>query len=206
MSSTIIDGLATTGYVDTAISNINIPTKLSEFNNDVGFITLDSISEIGGVTSAQVSAIVEGYNYTTSAQVSSIVEGYGYQTAAQVSAIASGYVSGPTNKQVLSTVNSNQITYDETVDIFKTTYTGSTLTLNTVTVPAGSLNAGEVATFEEWITTNNDIPSADFSAGSNIFVGEIPSALLSSKTHVFTRRLVNNGGTITQFVSFAYEF
>ena len=123
-----------------------------------------------------------------------------------LSAAGGGGGATATNKQVLSTVNGNQITYDSTVDIFKTTYTGSTLTLNTVTVPANSLNAGEVATFEEWISLNNDIPSASFDKGSNVLVGEIPSALLSSKTNVFTRRLVNNGGTITYYVSFAYEF
>ena len=186
-------------------------------------------------TSAQVSSIVEGYGYQNAAQVSAIASGYAggevptkvselindvgyitlasvptdYTTSAQVSAIASAYAQqadGMTNKQILSTLNSNQITYDSTVEIFKTTYTGSTLTLNTVTVPANSLSAGEVATFEEWISLNNDIPSADFSAGSNTLVGEIPSALLSSKTNVFVRRLVNNNGTITQYVSFAYEF
>lgn len=165
---------------------------------------------------------------------SQLINDSDYQTAAQVSAIASAYGGGggginatklsqlqndvgfvtiddvsrrdKTNKQSVDTPVSNTITYNSTIDIFKTTYevSNDAITLNTVTVPAGALSAGEIATFEEWIYTANSFSTVNF--GSNVLIGEVPSTFLAATNHVFVRRLINNNGTIEQYISFAYEF
>lgn len=110
-----------------------------------------------------------------------------------------------TNKQRVSTVNGATITYDSAFEVFKTTYTGGDVTLNTVTATTSQIGNGEIATFEEWITFSSAVTS--ISEGSSItLIGEWPSQIDNTKTHVLVRRLVNNAGTITQYVSYAYNF
>lgn len=189
-SGAIVSGLATTGWVtgwveEHSTSPLSGGTNI-EIANDVVNCTLSAVSDLTN----DVGYLVEG----DLSAVSEFANDIGYLTESDLS-----------NKQVLSTSNSDQITYDSAIDIFNTFYivSNDAITLNTVTVPAGSLGVGEVATFEEWIYTDNSFTTVD--AGSNVFIGEVPSSFAAATNHVFVRRLVNNGGTITQYVSFAYE-
>lgn len=111
-----------------------------------------------------------------------------------------------TNKQRVSdpTPAVTIIDYNPAYEIFKTTYTVSdgAIELSAVTDTSGLLTNGDVATFEEWITTASDC-TATVATGINL-IGEIPD-LTSGNYHVFVRRLVKTGNTVTQYVSFAYE-
>lgn len=111
-----------------------------------------------------------------------------------------------TNKQRVNTVNGSTITFDQSYEVFKTTYAVSAIVLNPVTVTTSQVGNGEVATFEEWITLTGS-GTTTFEVDSNItLIGEWPSEIDNTKTHVLVRRLVNNAGTITQYVSYAYNF
>jgi hypothetical protein len=147
-------------------------TKVSQLQNDTGFITLASIS--GG-------------------DISIFNNDIGYITANDV-----------TNKQRVLSVGGATITYNSAYEVFKTTYSGGAVTLNAVTALTSQIGNGEVATFEEWITFEGEVTS--ISQGTNTLIGDWPETIDYTKTHVLVRRLVNNGGTITQYVSYAYNF
>lgn len=57
-----IDGLATEQYVDDAIADIDIPTDVSELNNDAGYITNSALS--GYATETYVDNAVDGITTT----------------------------------------------------------------------------------------------------------------------------------------------
>ena len=109
-----------------------------------------------------------------------------------------------TNKQRVYSVGGATITYSPSYEVFKTTYSGGSVTLNAVTALTSQIGDGEVATFEEWITFSSSVTA--ISEGTNTLIGEWPSSIDNTKTHVLVRRLVNNSGTITQYVSYAYNF
>ena len=210
------------GYISIDLAH-SIPTGVSQLTNDVGYATSSYVTGAieaatsGLATKEELQAVddrltaVEA-DYTTSAQVSAIVEGYGYTTSAQVSAIASGYATGGgstvelTNKQSNSFVTGTVIDYDPTIDVFKTHYTvtSDAISLSAVNVTTSQLSSNEIATFEEWAYTNDDFTTVNIGNGVTL-VGDLPNQFLSAAYHVFTRRLVNVNGTINQYISFAYE-
>lgn len=206
-------------------------SAVSQLINDVGFVTEPRVSAIasayaqggGGTTYTAGSGItIDNGTIKTNLVAGSNVTFSVNDNAVTINATGGGGGGGSsdlsdynndvpfitaediTNKQRVNTVNGSTITFDQAYEIFKTTYTGGDVTLNAVTVTTSQVGNGEVATFEEWITFSSSVTS--LSEGTNTLVGEWPSSFDNTKTHVIVRRLYNNNGTITQYVSYAYNF
>ena len=203
MSATIINGLATTDDIaDMATTG---------WVKEQGYLTGVDLTNYVTYTLFKATAITN--DFKTAPQISAIITGYGYQTADQVSAIASGYAGGGsspveiTNKQSNSFITGTVIDYDSSIDVFKSKYTvtSDAISLSAVNVTTTQLSSNEIATFEEWIYTDDSFTTVNVPEGVTL-VGEFPSSFISAAYHVFIRRLANIKGTINQFISFAYEF
>lgn len=222
-------------------------TKVSELQNDVGFITsgdvnamatpstvysllsagpnielnkddntgITTITAGAGVSVQNISGLLSSANNNLTIEPSGDVilftatgggGGGGGATDTSDLTNGAGFITSSdiTNKQRVSTVNGDTITYNTSFEVFKTTYTGGSVTLNAVTALTSQIANGEVATFEEWITFSTAVTA--ISEGTNTLIGEWPAEIDNTKTHVLVRRLVNNNGTITQYVSYAYNF
>lgn len=221
------------GYIEVSLAN-PIPTNVSDLTNDAGYATSAQVSAIasgyaGGGGGASYTAgsgividngviatnLIAGSNVTFSVSNNAVTinatggGGGGGSSLTGVSELANdtGFITASdiTNKQRVYDTNGSQITYDPTYEIFKTTYTvtSDAITLNAVAFDDYSVANGQVATFEEWLYTTDSFTTVNL--GSNILIGDLPDSFTAATYHVFVRRLVNVGGTITQYVSFAYE-
>ena len=248
--------MATTGYVtgycSAFLTEADLPdmkTKLSQFQNDTGFITVSSLSSVYDILSTQtptrlainqaadgtivlsaaagsggggtvdvetLSGLLSSANNNLTIEPSGDVilftaNGGGGSDITDVSDLNNdiGFITASdiTNKQRVLNANGSIITYNTSYEVFKTTYTGaSSVDLSAVTVPAGTLSgADEVATFEEWATFSSDVTTLSAVAGVDI-IGEMPTPIASGKIHVLVRRLYNDGESIKQYVSYAYNF
>ncbi len=76
------------GYITTAQAQALIPTKVSQLQNDSNYQNANQVENkilsYGYQDESQVRAIIVSYGYQTLAQVKQTVESYGYQTAKQV--------------------------------------------------------------------------------------------------------------------------
>lgn len=102
-------GSVNQSYVDTAINSIVVPTKVSELENDAGYLT-DHQSLTNYYTKTEVDALTSDFitsipaEYITETELNSkgyttmgAVESKGYQTAEQVNTLVNNAIANITN-------------------------------------------------------------------------------------------------------------
>ena len=212
---------ALTSQLTAYTTSANVSAIVEGYNYITGYTAGTGIDINNGVISCTVQGGGGGYEYTsltpnllaidnTNHTLSAATQSGGSSSLTGVSELTNdaGFITNNdlTNKQRVSdpTPAVTVINYNPAYEIFKTTYTvtDGAIVLSAVTDTNNLLTNGDVATFEEWITTASDC-TANVADGIKL-VGEIPD-LTSGNYHVFVRRLVKVNGTVIQYVSFAYE-
>lgn len=189
-----IDGLATEQYVDDAIADIDIPTNVSELNNDAGYITNSALS--GYATETYVDNAVDGItttletDYATKAELpaatSDLTNDSGFITAsaltpyaesADLAAVATSgsyndladkpTIPQPTSVTVTQTLSSGTAIADIDVD-------GVTTTLY---APAG----GGTAVTPNWNATSGQDGYIDNKP--NVYAGKDNTSVIISNTN-----------------------
>lgn len=187
-------GYAQTSYVDTVSANIVTGDIVNAINDLSGVISTDY------ATTEQVEYISSVVS-TLPTTDTTYQAGYGLALSTDntfvLTAETGGGAADPTNQQTIST----GFTYSSGLQIAKNTYTptDNVITLSAFEVPAGTLGANQVATFEEWVYTSGTMTGFAFDGVT--LIGEIPSGINQTKYCVFTRRILGNG---EQLISFAY--
>lgn len=102
------------------------------------------------------------------------------------------------------------LNYEPKYDIFinEVTLNDGQISIEPIAYSIASLNAGECASFENWITTTSQTNISTLDINQNITqVGEIPETLSGTLTHVFVRRIYkDDSSNIHEAISYAYSF
>jgi len=167
-----------------------IPTKVSELQNDSGFIS----------------------GYTETDPIFSSISGNLVQLNQQGKIPTSLYGTNKHNIIVNSTpiTGTFELGYNPNFEVFinEITLSSNTLDIGQIDFTEYSLNAGETATLENWLTFTNQDDAETISINSNISnVGDIPETLSGTQIHVFVRRVYkDSNNNIHEAISYAYSF
>lgn len=198
------------GYLvreDTKNGRFRYPIK----DDDTKYLAGDGLVLSGNVFSVDYTKVAQAYEAGTGLTLS------GQTFSIDTSIVASkNYVNEKTsNKQKvkigLAPLSSTLILeYDPNYDVFINTVSmdTNTLQINPIDFTQHSLDNGETATLESWISTVNQANIETLSINENIVVvGDIPQSLSGTFTHVFVRRAYkDNSSNIHESLSYAYSF
>lgn len=200
-----------------SVTGITVPTKLSDLENDEGFITTADTQDF--VTSADVKTQIEGYDYITSGdaqtQIDNSISGKvdtsamtAYYTSAETDTAIDNAVSGKMDTSAMSaytptsgfsTINGSAITQGGNIEIEGAVYSAGTninidannvISVTGITVPTKTSDLQNDSGF----ITSNDIPTSNTAFTND--AGYITTA--------DTQDFVTSGDVATQIEGYNY--
>ena len=170
-----------------------IPTKVSELENDEGYLT--GYTEVDPVFTS-----VSG-TFAQLDQSGKIPDALYYSNKQRI------YVDSNVYNKILNIeFNPNYDVIVNTVDV--NDGAENDFTINSLSFGTYNLSNGEIATFENWIKSYNNVNILRILLDQDIVATtELPEDLDGTLTHVFTRRIYKDeNGVIHEAIAYSYSF